>query len=158
MEIKTSNLTVMKKVIIGMAAILLMSVQTVLADDVTVNATIKKSFDKEFPGAESVRWQKSGELYLASFFYKGQRLTSFFEESGDLYSVTRYVSFSALPINVIKNISSRYSDGTIDDTVMEVAKPGGTSYLVTIKSNTSTYIVEADAAGTIYVVKKQKQS
>ncbi len=139
-----------------MAAIFMMSFHFAMADDIKISQAIKNSFEKEFPRAEYVRWEKSGDLYRAIFNYEGQRLSSYFEDNGDLYSVTRYVIFNSLPINVIRNINQQFPDAVIDEAILEVAKSDGTSYLMTIKSKKGTFIIEADPAGSVNIVKKQK--
>jgi len=147
---------VMKKLILGMATIFMMSFQLVMADDVKISQAVKNALEKEFPGAQYVQWEKSGDLYRAIFNYEGQRLSSYFEDNGELFSVTRYVIFSSLPINVIKSVTQQYPGAVIDEAILEVAKSEGTSYLMTIKIKKGTYIIEADPTGNITIVKKQK--
>lgn len=146
----------MKKIILGMVAIFMMSFHVVMADEIKISQSVKNAFAKEFPGAEYVRWEKSGDLYRAIFNYEGQRLSSYFQDSGELFSVTRYVIFNALPINVIKNVNQQYPGAVIDEAILEVAKSEGTSYLMTITVKKGKFIIEADPAGNISVVKKQK--
>lgn len=127
-----------------------------ISPDLNVSKSIRQSFEKTFPDAGNVRWEKSGDLYAAEFMYGKDRVTAFFEEDGEHYKTTRYIDQSNLPLAVTRALYDRFDLKGKCRHVLEVSRLRSTSYLVSFDYNNRSYIVESDSNGNLGVVKKTR--
>lgn len=146
----------MKKMILGLAA-LIFSSTALWANDVKVNQDVLNAFKKAYSDVNQVKWEKSGELYLASFTdQNNQQRVSYFNESGELVSATRTIPIEQLPIRVMEDINARFGKPDMDYTAMEVAMASETFYLVNIRDAKHKYLVKSFGNGETTIVRKEK--
>jgi hypothetical protein len=149
----------MKKLLV--IAVLFLSVcsYTVKAEKIEkVNPRLEQAFNKEFAGAQYVRWEliKKENIYQVHFIYNNERLDAFFEADGTLIATGRFIAVSNLPLLISKNISERYSDYQVCE-VVECVRGSETSYLVTVENEKAKLVVHV-SGGSSYVFKKEKKN
>ncbi len=149
-------------ILLAVTAILSSTVTHALADsvdpniDIKVSAIVQESFQKDYPNAEYVRWYKNGDYYVASFNNELQRLSVYYDDNGNVYSITRFIKCESVPLNAIKSVTEKYGVTEADIAAMEVSKESRTYYLFSFTKDNKYYIIESDASGNLKMVKKQK--
>lgn len=123
-----------------------------------VRPYIQAAFQKEFAGAQYVRWEliKGENLYHARFLYQQERVSAFFDIDGNLIATGRFVPADHLPFMAAKGVKAKYSQYNLLD-VMEYSYQGEISYLVTLEDAKMRLTVQAYANGTSYIFKKEKK-
>ena len=92
-----------------------------------------KSLNKEFASAKNVKWEQSKDYLKASFTINNQVLFAVYNNNGELQSVMRNIVSEQLPITLMTNLKSGYSDYWITD-LYEMAADGQTTYYVTLEN------------------------
>jgi len=153
----------MKKILMALVVTLALGISSGYAKpdpvgtDVKVSKTVLESFNKEFPHAEYVRWEKNGDYFVARFNNEMQRLSVYFDENGKVYSTTRFIKADAVPLNAMKAIQEKYDLQENEIAAMEVSKETRTYYLFSFTKDKKYHIVESDASGNLKLIKKQKE-
>jgi hypothetical protein len=152
----------MKKILIALVVTSVLGLSSGYArtepvdSNIKVTETILQSFKKAFPNAEYVRWYRNGDYYVATFNNDMQRLSVYFDESGSIYSTTRFIKTEAVPINALRALEQKYDLQETDIAAMEVSKEARTYYLFSFTKEKVYHIIESDASGNMKLVKKQK--
>ena len=148
----------MKKVLLGLF-ILIGSVQFVLAgDDVAkVSSWAKKSFEKQFPGAQYPRWYEieESEIYAVSFGYNEQSLMAYVDRSGIVLATLRNVDMNYLPFPVKESIQSKYAGYNIVK-IEELTMNSDLSYLVQLENSKRKIGIRMFPGGNHYEIKSEK--
>ncbi len=123
------------------------------------NPLVTQSFEKEFSGAQSVKWEVlvGKEIYHAFFIYNNEALNSYFNEEGTLLATGRYLKFESLPMLTAKNIKEKYNQYTVLETI-EFGSASETSYIVKLESEKLKLYIQAYSNGSISVLKKEKKN
>jgi hypothetical protein len=124
---------------------------------VNVNSNVQSSFDKEFAGASSVKWERiQDHIYQVVFSYNNERVNAFYDEEGQLVATGRFINESALPFLVKKNLKRKYASYELQQ-IIEVTQNNETSYLLVIADEQLKLTVQAYNNGNITVFKKEKR-
>lgn len=123
------------------------------------NPLVAQSFEREFAGAHSVKWEvlDGKEIYHAFFVYNNEPLNAYFNEEGTLLGTGRYLKFENLPMLTAKSIKEKYSQFTVLETI-EFGSASGTSYIVKLESEKLKLYIQAYSNGSISVLKKEKKN
>lgn len=145
---------IMKKMILTLA--IAVSTFSAFAGEDDVNPKVLNAFKTEFRTADDVKWTAGSNYFEAKFIYKGKYLFAYYDISGELLGVTRYVSPVDLPLSLQKTLSEDYHDYWISD-LMEVAKNNETIYYVTLESSDTKLVLKsADTYGWSFYKKIKK--
>ena len=145
----------MKRFIVSLSLMLTVGLTTIFASDETnVSEKVKASFKKEFPGAESVKWNNLGDYQMATFVLEGHGVEAFFNNEGKLEGAARYIQLSQLPMAVTRSLNKRFP-GAEYMVVLEVSNTEGTSYRITVEVSNKRYRVKTDAAGIIVQINRK---
>jgi len=124
---------------------------------INVGTQIQSSFEKEFTGASSVKWERiQDHIYQVGFSYNNERLNAFYDEDGQLVATGRFINENALPSSVKKNLAHKYASYELQQ-VIEVSQNNETSYLLVIADEQSKLTVQAYNNGNLIVFKKEKR-
>ena len=147
----------MKKLTTIMTGLFLLIASTAFTfPEADVSAKIKTVFEKEFITATEVKWERRQDIYLASFKEKDIYLTAAYSEDAELISIARYVTFTQLPLNVIRAVENKYAEYKIDPTVVELAT-GVTSYVIYAENGKFKLKIKSDSSGNLTVEDKTKK-
>lgn len=136
---------------------MVLSVSTSVFAQPQVPKQAVEAFNRTFPKASYVQWDRKGDLHMVSFVQENDKVTAYFDESGELLKYTRYIESRNLPLTVQQALNQAYDLYEKDKTVMEVTQgDGSTGYLVSFEHKGRNFIVKSDAAGVLTVVKKEK--
>jgi len=124
---------------------------------INVSNSVQSSFNKEFTGASSVKWERiQDHLYQVSFSYNNERVNAFYDEDGQLVATGHFIKESELPSSVKKNLARRYASYELQQ-IIEVTQNNETSYLLGIADEQSKLTVQAYNNGVLTVFKKEKR-
>lgn len=148
----------MKKLLFQTVFAVLLTSSAIANPDASVNQRVKKSFEKEFVGAESVSWEafKSKNIYHASFIFNNERFNAYFDEEGMLLATGRYIKSENLPLVVGKTIANRFQKSTVNE-VIEYITDNQTSYIVVLDEEKYTVYAQVSIEGSITILKKKKK-
>ena len=114
------------------------------------------TFQKEFKGAEDVKWSENRDVIFASFTLSDSRVIAYFSNTGELLGTARSVLFNQLPLAVVREINNRFGTAPIYD-IIEYTFDGDTFYHMDIDTPTRHLKVKASSSGEITVEKKLKK-
>lgn len=123
---------------------------------VKIDRKIQAAFQKEFSEAFNPRWESVGDgLYHVSFTQNSEVMDAYYNEEGQLVSLSRYVSREQLPILVNKTIGEKLASAEVTQ-IRELVSENETSYLVTAENEKGTVVARIFTTGGFQVVKKIK--
>jgi len=126
------------------------------ADGVKIDRKIQAAFQKEFAEAFNPTWESVGSgLFHVSFTQNSEVMDAYYNEEGQLVTLSRYVSNDQLPLLVTKTIQSKLGSAQVGQ-IREVVTENETSYLVTAKKDKSTVIAKIYTTGGFQIVKRIK--
>jgi len=145
----------MKKFIVAFAAaVTLISTTAFAGGKEKVNPALS-TFQKEFKGAEGVKWNEKKDVITAAFVLNNFRVEAYFSYSGELIGTARNILFNQLPLTVIKEVNNRYGSTPIYE-IIEYNTGGDTFYDMTVELPAKKLRVRATQAGDLTVMKKVK--
>lgn len=147
----------MKKTMIALVMMLTMGSISAFAGDEIVNEKVLNAFKQDFNSVIDVRWTEGEDYYKAEFMYNNQQVSAFYNTSGELYGITRYITSPDLPLNLIINLKKDYSQYWITD-LFEVAKKDSTSYYITLEDADTRIMLKASDGYSWTPWKKTKKS
>ena len=137
----------MKKIFVWLLFLLAGGSTAVFAEKKTeVNGRIKESFEKEFAGAESVKWDAVENYQRATFLFHEHPVIAFFAEDGELLGSARTVRYEQLPLTVLKSFDNRFAGAHFTE-MYEISNAEGTSYGITFETQNKRFHVKVNTNG-----------
>ncbi|MBL0336468.1 MAG: hypothetical protein IPP73_14460 [Chitinophagaceae bacterium] len=130
----------MKKMIMTLA--MAISSIVALANTEKVNPEVLKSFSTEFNSASEVKWTVAENYFQAEFTYNDQHLFAFYNTTGELTALTRYLGLTEISLSLQNQLKKNYKGYWISD-LFEVAKNGDTSYYITLENADSRLVLRS---------------
>jgi hypothetical protein len=148
----------MKKIIVVLVMLTSVAANTAFGADDYVTPVARKTFNKEFPMASYVKWDKidNSDVYQVRFVYNNQSLLSFIHEDGSVLATARNIDRNNLPFMVNETISKKYSEFTIVQ-IEELSTASEVSYFFTIENEKSRIYLRVFNNGSSSEVKKEKK-
>jgi|SRR5688572_27429688 hypothetical protein len=145
----------MKKFLLLLPVFLVVTIVTAFARSTTnVNPRAEQEFKKYFANVENVKWSKEEGGYLqASFTWANHRTLAYFNSNGELVGSIRGISFSQLPLVVLRSVERSYKEAIILET-SEITNDEGTQYKLIIEDDKKKYAIRLNSFGD--VLKKEK--
>jgi len=149
----------MKKRILLLSIVLTsFTVFSFAADAPTViSKNVISSFNKQFSNARDIQWESKANFVKAQFTMNDMVLYAYFNKTGDLIAVTRFISTSQLPLSLLTSLKKQTMSGYWMTDLFEIENESGTSYYATFESADQTVILKSDGIsnwGTFEKVKK----
>lgn len=91
------------------------------------------NFNKQFKQATNVSWSKVGDREKVCFTLDGRAVCAYYNADGKLYSITRSLLSTELPLVLSAELKESYKDFWISN-VTEVANDDGTTYYATLEN------------------------
>jgi uncharacterized membrane protein YkoI len=153
------NTRYVKKVLrLGLAAVLLCSLQTALyagEEDIDIKdlpQVVLDAFQKAYPNAEikgASKEDEDGRIAYEIESIDGKQVRDIlYSEEGDVLEIEESISFKALPAAVQKTIMDKYADAEVEK-AEKITKDGSTSYEVVVETDDATLEIVLDAQGKI---------
>jgi len=154
----------MKKNIILSAALFILCLSNLSAQDATVNARVTKSFEEKFIGASNIKWSTHEKgVALAKFRMGDETWLAYFNSEGSLITSGRKIkSADALPLKVkasLEAVETRYESkfGPLDQGgIYEMTGEYSTEYFVPLQNGQLAMMVSFTDDGGYAIRKKDK--
>lgn len=150
----------MKKVITGVAVLVMLAFTPTFANSIdnneSVNKRVERSFKKEFASAKLTSWSKVSNLFKAEFTMNGQVMFAYLNEEGEVVGIYRNILSDQLPIQLLTELKDDYSDYWIT-TLFEMVKDHGTSYFIALENGTHQLVLKSDNSSNWFVYSKIKK-
>ena len=136
----------MKKTIFALAFSLILGSASFANNDESINERASQSFKKEFAQAKDVSWQKSGDMFRATFTLNERVLFAYYSQSGDLMAITRNITSDQLPIALQTSLRKNYTEYWVSD-LFEMVSGGQTSYYITVENADHKVVLKSEDFG-----------
>jgi hypothetical protein len=147
----------MKKIIVSFSLLVAIGVTAVSAAPAALpDPRIEKILQKEFTGAEHVKWGEEEGYITASFVWGGQRTQAWFNKEGELVGSIRGISFTQLPLVVIRSVQARFTAPVLIE-LREVTNLDGTRYKLILEDGAKKFKVSLLPDGMFDEIQKVKK-
>lgn len=124
----------MKKLILMTVAAIITSLTFAQkTQDKNVPAIIKSAFQKQYPDAKEVKWEKENENYEAEFEVGETDYSVLIDASGNIIETEIEISSDALPANAKEYVSQNHAGQKIKEAAKITDAKGTVTYEVEIK-------------------------
>ena len=149
----------MKKRILLLSIVLISFTAFSFAADVpaSISKNIVSSFNKQFSNARDIQWENQPNFVRAQFTINDMVLYAYFNKTGDLIAVTRFISSNQLPLILLSSLKNEYTAGFWISDLFEIESEAGTSYYATLQSADQTIILKSDGISGWTVFQKEKK-
>jgi hypothetical protein len=147
----------MKRVILSLSFLLTIGATVAFAgENPGTDPQVIKSFQKEFNGAEDVKWSNDAGFVKATFILANHRTLAWFSQDGELVGSIRDLFYNQLPLVVIKSLDKRFPQAVMID-IREVVTAEGTRYKFTLEQKDRKYKVSVYADGNVEQAERVKK-
>ena len=149
----------MKHRILTLALLLSLSISNIFANtnEEVVNAKAANSFKKEFSQAQEVKWENSKQYVKATFKLNDQVMIAYYSNAGELLGITRNLTASQLPINLMTEVKKNHKNAWITD-LFEVTTNDETNYYITLEDGDQTVVLKSTGSYGWTTFKKEKKN
>lgn len=145
----------MKKFIIAFTtAVTLISTSAFAGGKEKINPAAP-TFEREFKGAQDVKWNEGKDAITASFVINSFRVEAYFSYSGELIGTARNILFNQLPLAAIKEVNNRFGSNAVYE-ITEYTSGSDTFYDMTVELSTKKLKVRVTPTGEVSVLRKIK--
>lgn len=147
----------MKKIILGMAVLVALSLSA-FATEGPINGAVIKEFKKTYPAATNVKWYEAKDYYQVTFTQYEMRSTIYFNNEDHIFRTLRYYGEAQLPPFITQKIKARYKNKDIKSIVEISEIEKGLFYQIVLEDSRNLFIVQSDRYGNLHTDKKLKKS
>lgn len=150
----------MKKSILLLSIVLVSFTAFSFAADApaTISKNVISSFNKQFSNARDIQWENQANFVKAQFSINEMVLYAYFNKSGDLIAVTRFVSPNQLPLSLLSSLKKQFTNGYWISDLFEIETESGTSYYATLESADQTIVLKSDGISGWNTFQKEKRA
>lgn len=97
----------MKKIFLILSFVIVAGLYTASADP-GVDPRVRQSFQREFPTARILKWEKNGDYLKATFVFNENRTEAWFSNEGELQGTIRCLLYDQLPFAVMRELKAGF--------------------------------------------------
>ncbi len=120
-----------------------------------INDKAVSSFNQEFSLASNAKWESKNALSKVTFTLNNQVMFAYYGGNGELIAVTRNISSTQLPLNLLTRLKKDYQTSWITD-LFEISDSADTSYYITLEDGDYTTVLKSVNGSNWEVFKKTK--
>jgi hypothetical protein len=113
------------------------------ADAPSISKNVISSFNKQFSNARDIQWESRANFVKAQFTMNDMVLSAYFNNSGELIAVTRFISPNQLPLELLSSLKKTYTGYWISD-LFEIQTESGTSYYATLENADQIVVLKSE--------------
>ena len=107
------------------------------------------TFQKQFVGADNVKWTKSEDGFQrVAFTWNSRRMEAYFDRDGEFAGAVRGLFYDQMPLIVIRSIERNFKKPLVLE-VREITNTEGTFYSLLMEIKGKKYRVKVDIGGGI---------
>lgn len=155
----------MKKIFLVPAMFALLTA-SVFADNgknsARVSSRVSRQFESDFVTAQNVNWTVNGNLEKADFTVNGEKMTAFYNATGEYLGLTHEVNAQAIPAKAMKQINEDYKGYAVKEVIVyqtnEAVNPDiePVSYFVDLTKDSKEILVRITNAADLEFFKQVK--
>jgi hypothetical protein len=126
------------------------------ADAPAISKNVISSFNKQFSNARDIKWERQANFIKAEFSVNEIVLFAYFNNNGDLLAVTRFISPSQLPLELLTSLKKTHSDFWISD-LFEIQTEAGTAYYATLQDADKIVILKSEGINGWQTFQREKK-
>ena len=126
------------------------------ADAPVISKNVISSFNKQFSNARDIKWERQENFIKAEFSVNEMVLFAYFNNNGDLLAVTRFISPSQLPLELMTSLKKTYGDYWISD-LFEIQTEAGTAYYATLQDADKIIILKSEGISGWQTFQREKK-
>ena len=136
-----------KRILILALALVSISSFSFATDVPSVNGQVLNSFNREFVTAKEVKWESNKNFIKATFQINEMTLSAYYLPNGDQLAVTRFISTTQLPLQLLTSLKNNDSGYWISDR-FELSDQNGTEYYITLENDSQIKVLKSSFANT----------
>ena len=122
----------------------------------TISKNVINSFNREFSNASDIKWESNANFIKAQFTVNDMVLFAYFNNSGELIAVTRFISPNQLPLELLSSLKKTNAGYWISD-LFEIRTESGTAYYATIENADQIVILKSEGINGWQTFQKEKK-
>jgi hypothetical protein len=126
------------------------------ADAPIVSKNVISSFNKQFSNARDIQWENQANFVKARFTMNEMVLFAYFNLKGELIAVTRFISPSQLPLELLISLKKTHTGYWISD-LFEIQTESGTAYYATLENADQITILKSEGISGWETFQKEKK-
>lgn len=148
----------MKKTILLLSIVLVsFTAFSFAADAPVISKNVISSFNKQFSNARDIKWELQANFVKAQFSINDMVLFAYFNNSGELIAVTRFISPSQLPLEILTSLKKSYAEYWVSD-LFEIQTESGTSYYATIENAIQVIVLKSEGTSGWQTFQREKKA
>ena len=113
------------------------------ADAPAISKNVIHSFNQQFSNAKDIKWERTANYIKAGFTINDMVLYAYFNNSGELIAVTRFISPNQLPLQILNSLKKQNTGFWISD-LFEIETESGTDYYATIENADQIIVLKSE--------------
>jgi len=111
-----------------------------------VPQTVKTAFQKTYPTVKSVKWEKEGDAFEASFDLQKEEMSALFDAAGNLKEVETEIEVGAMPTAVRNSLTREYANYKVREAA-KIVSENVTTYEAEMKKGKESFDLIFSADG-----------
>lgn len=147
----------MKKRILLLSIVLVsLTAFSYAADAPAISKNVISSFNRQFTNAHDVKWENRSNFIKAQFTINDKVLFAYFNNSGELIAVTRFIAPDQLPLELLASLKKTYNNCWVSD-LFEIQTEAGTAYYATLENADQTIVLKSEGISGWQTFQKERK-
>jgi hypothetical protein len=121
-----------------------------------VSKSVVTSFNRQFSTASNVHWEITDNYIKARFNVNDVVLSAYFNRTGELIAITRFISPNQLPIELQTSLQKIVKKNWVSD-LFEIQTEAGTSYYITTENADQIVVLKSEGTNGWQLFQKEKK-
>jgi Putative beta-lactamase-inhibitor-like, PepSY-like len=109
-----------------------------------VSESLQTSFQKMFPSANNLKWEKEGKDFEASFILNGVKTSAIFDSNGNWKETEEAVTEKDIPAKAVTYFKQHYKNATVKETAKITSATNKITYEIGIKGKDILFDAEGN--------------
>ena len=121
-----------------------------------VSKSVVTSFNRQFSTASNVQWEITDNYIKARFNVNDVVLSAYFNRTGELIAITRFISPNQLPIELQTSLQKIVKNNWVSD-LFEIQTESGTACYATIENADQIIVLKSEGINGWQTFQKEKK-
>ncbi|RFS26613.1 hypothetical protein DVR12_02160 [Chitinophaga silvatica] len=114
-----------KSLLVLSTALLSVTIAFAQQKNAAVPTVARQAFEKSFPGATKVKWEKEKSDYEVNFMMSGKQMSVLYDNAGTLKETEEKIAISELPASAVAYVKQHHKNAAIKEAA-KISKSDGT--------------------------------
>jgi hypothetical protein len=121
-----------------------------------ISKSVVTSFNRQFSTASNVQWETTDNYIKAKFSVNDVVLSAYFNRTGELIAITRFISPNQLPVELQTTLQKIVKKNWVSD-LFEIQTEAGTSYYITTENADQIVVLKSEGTNGWQLFQKEKK-